>query len=189
MPFSNAEQIFPIIAEIRHFRPNSILDVGCGLGLYGFLCRVYLDLYDDVNYYEKLKNVEEHRKWEVTIDAIEGFADYQRFIPPWVYDSIMIGNALDILPTITDKKYELVLSLAMLEHLTKEDGYFFLKEIRRISSKIILSVPKEWKEQEVSDNPFETHKSHWSYIELREAGFNKFLPHRGVWIAVYDPEI
>jgi SAM-dependent methyltransferase len=188
MPFSNAEQMSPIIAEIRHLRPKSVLDVGCGLGLYGFLCRIYLDLYDDVNFYDKLID-KGRKKWTVAIDAIEGFADYVPFIPGWVYDDIKVGNALDILPEIESGKYDLVLSLAILEHLTKDEGMIFLKELKRVGQKIILSVPKEWKEQTVPDNPFETHKSHWTYSGLRDFGFNKFLPHWGAWIAVYDPDL
>lgn len=187
MPFSNSEQISPIISEIKQLQPRTILDVGCGLGLYGFLCRIYLDLYDDVNFYDKLKD-EEKKRWTVTIDAIEGFEDYVRFIPRWAYDDIMVGNAPDILPGVESKKYDLVLSLAILEHLTKEEGLIFLKELKRVGRKIIVTVPKEWREQTVPDNPFETHKSHWTDNDLREWGFNKFLPHWGAWIALYDPD-
>ncbi len=187
MPFSNSEQISPILSEIKQLQPRTILDVGCGLGLYGFLCRIYLDLYDDVNFYDKLKD-EEKKRWTVTIDAIEGFEDYVRFIPRWAYDDIMVGNARDILPIVESKKYDLVLSLAILEHLTKEEGLIFLKELKRVGRKIIVTVPKEWREQTVPDNPFETHKSHWTDNDLREWGFNKFLPHWGAWIALYDPD-
>jgi len=188
MPFSNSEQISPILSEIKHFQPKTILDVGCGLGVYGFLCRIYLDLYDDVNFFEKLKN-RKNKQWDITIDAIEGFEEYLPFIPRWAYDNVLVGNVLNILTTIEDKKYDLILALAIIEHLTKEEGKVFIKEMRRVSKQIILSVPKEWKEQVVPDNPFETHKSHWTDSELRESGFNKFLPHWGAWIAIYDPEL
>ena len=121
MPFSNAEQISPIIAEVRRLRPKSLLDVGCGLGLYGFLCRIYLDLYDDEEFTKKL-DAQNANKWEIKIDAIEGFGDYVKFIPQWVYDEIKIGKAQDVVKTIQEDSYDLILFLAILEHMTKEEG-------------------------------------------------------------------
>ena len=78
MPYSNIEQITPIMQEIVRRQPKSMLDAGCGLGIYGMLARVQLDLYFDESFYLKL--FREHRadkRWEgVRIDAIEGFQDY-----------------------------------------------------------------------------------------------------------------
>lgn len=186
MPFSNADQITPIINEIRRVRPEKMLDVGCGLGVYGLLCRIQLDLYDDENFY---KTLAQEKEWRTRIDAIEGYKDYLKFIPDWVYNDIKIGNVLDVLPTIKDDRYDLVLALAIIEHLSKEEGIFFLKELKRVSKTIILSVPKDFHEQHVPDNPFETHKSHWTDTDLKDNGFNKFLPHWGAWVAIYDPSL
>jgi 16S rRNA G1207 methylase RsmC len=33
--------------------PMSLLDVGCGMGIYGFLCRIYLEQTDLFNFKEK----------------------------------------------------------------------------------------------------------------------------------------
>jgi hypothetical protein len=151
------------------------------------LCRIFLDLYEDVEFYEKLKK-DGKSKWTIKIDAIEAFQEYSRFIPKWAYDDIMFGNVLDLLPKIDNKRYDLILTLAVIEHLTKEEGTFFINELKRIGEKIILSVPKQWKEQSSLDNPYEEHKSHWTDSELRTLGFNRFLPHWDAWIAVYDPD-
>ena len=183
MPFSNLEQITPILAEIRKDGPSSILDVGCGLGVYGFLCRIYLELYDDKNFMEKLEG---SRPWDVKIDALEGFRDYLRFVPRWVYDEIIVDSALDAIAKIPDKAYDLVLAIAILEHFCKEEGTAFVTELKRIGKKIILTVPKDWREQSVSGNPYETHRSQWSFKELVTFGFNTFLPHPQAWIAVYQ---
>lgn len=186
MPFSNLEQITPILSEVRTLRPKSILDVGCGLGVYGYLCRIYLELYgDDANFLKKLKR---QNPWEVRIDAIEGFKDYLEFIPKWAYDDIMIGPAMNALSKIPRKEYDLVLALAILEHFSREDGMRFLYELRRIGGKIILSVPKQWNAQVVPENEFETHRSHWTDAELLSWGFNRILPHPYAWIAVFDGE-
>ena len=186
MPFSNLEQITPILLEIRKLRPCSVLDVGCGLGVYGYLCRIYLELYgDDANFLKKLKR---QKPWEVRIDAIEGFKDYLEFVPRWAYDEITIGPAMNALSKIPDKRYDVVLALAILEHFSKTDGIRFLNELRRIGRTILLSVPKDWNEQVVPENELETHRSHWTDTELLSWGFTRILPHPFVWIAVLDRE-
>lgn len=189
MPFSNTEQISPILAEITRLNPRSILDVGCGLGVYGMLCRIHLDLYHDVEFYRKLDG---SQPWATRIDGIEGCETYTPFIPRWAYDQVHIGNALDLAPTFAENQYDLVLILAMIEHLTLDQGMQLIDQLKRVSRAIILSVPKHWQEQQIEGYPLETHRSHWTEQQLRDAGFTRFLPHWGAWLAIYgippDPE-
>lgn len=190
MPFSNVEQIAPIMAEIDRIRPQTMIDVGCGLGVYGLLCRIQLDLYWDDTFYKKL--FREHRpqaRWNVVIDAIEGFPDYLDYIPRWVYNEIIVADVRTALPEIASARYDLALALAILEHLPKEDGRQFIRELQRISRVVILSVPKQVAPQCVPGNEFETHRSQWSQEDFLDLGFNKFLPHAGAWIAVCDPAL
>lgn len=182
MPFSNTEQISPILAEIIHLNPRSILDVGCGLGLYGMLCRIHLDLYHDVEFYRKLDG---SQPWNTRIDGIEGCETYTPFVPRWAYDTLHVGNALDILPTLADGQYDLILILAMIEHLTQDEGMWLISQLKRVGRAIILSVPKNWQEQQIEGYPLETHRSHWTEQNLKNVGFTKFLPHWGAWLAVY----
>ena len=190
MPFSNIEQISPILAEITHLNPRSILDVGCGLGVYGMLCRIHLDLYHDPEFYRKLDG---SQIWNTRIDGIEGCEIYVPFIPRWAYDNIHLGNALDIVPTLAEGKYDLILILAMIEHLDREIGIQLITQLKRIGRAIILSVPKNWQEQRIEGYPLETHRSHWTEQDLRDMGFTRFLPHWGAWLAVYgippNPEL
>lgn len=182
MPFSNTEQISPILAEITHLNPRSILDVGCGLGLYGMLCRIHLDLYHDPEFYRKLDG---SKPWTTRIDGIEGCETYIPFIPPWIYNDIHVGNAMDIVPTLAEGQYDLVLILAMIEHLAQDEGIRLISQLKRIGRAIILSVPKNWQEQQIEGYPLETHRSHWTEQDLRDTGFTRFLPHWGAWLAVY----
>ena len=99
---------------------------------------------------------------------------------------LVIGDAIDILPTINDHTYELVLAIDILEHFTKLDGLRFLWHLKRIASKAVLvSTPKEFLGQEVEANPYENHRSQWSEEELAEQGFVEILENRISWIAVY----
>ncbi|MDD3517118.1 MAG: hypothetical protein PHQ14_02125 [Chromatiales bacterium] len=189
MPYSNAQQITPIMEEVRRIRPRRMIDVGCGLGVYGMLCRVQLDLYDDESFDKKLfRNGERYKRWDTVIDAIEGFEDYLEFIPRWAYDDILIEDVRTALPKLPDAKYDIALALAIIEHLSKQDGIEFVRQLQRISRSVIVSVPKNVMPQEVAGNDFETHRSQWSQEDFLALGFNKFIPHSGVWIAVHDPD-
>ena len=182
MPFSNTEQLSPILTEITSLNPRSILDVGCGLGLYGMLCRIHLDLYYDPEFYRKLDG---SQSWNTQIDGIEGCQTYVPFIPRWAYDHVHVGNAMEIVPTMADGQYDLILILAMIEHLTQDQGINLIAQLQRIGRAIILSVPKNWQEQKIEGYPLETHRSHWTEQDLRDIGFTRFLPHKGAWLAVY----
>ncbi|MBK1718031.1 hypothetical protein [Thiocystis violacea] len=191
MPFSNVEQITPIMQEVLRVRPRKMLDVGCGLGLYGLLSRVQLDLYFDESFYTKLfRSHRSTKRWSgVRIDAIEGFGDYLDYIPDWVYDDIRIEDARTALPTIADGQYDLCLALAIIEHLSKDEGLAFVSHLKRIGRVVIIAVPKNVGPQEVADNPFETHRSNWSREDFIGLGAKRFLPHSGAWIAVFDPSL
>lgn len=187
MPFSNSEQISPIFSEIKRKGVGSVLDVGCGLGVYGMLCRIHLDLYNDEQFYAKLETPESH-PWQIRIVGIEGTPEYLPFIPAWAYDQIEVGNALSLLAGKVNAQYDLVLALAIIEHFSKEDGERFLDELLRVGKRVIVSVPKTVLPQEVPGKPYETHRSNWSEQDFLDKGFTRFLPHPLVWIAVYDAE-
>ena len=45
MPVSIQFQITPCVSRIIGAQPKSVLDVGCGFGKWGYLCREYLDAF------------------------------------------------------------------------------------------------------------------------------------------------
>jgi len=116
MPFSQSSQISTIISFIEQLAPSSILDVGTGMGQYGFLMRNHLE---HINLFEINGNVGKQRlkeQWRVKIDGIEGFAGYITPVHDYCYNQIMIGNALDILPTLNSQSYDLIIAIDILEH-------------------------------------------------------------------------
>ena len=46
MPVSTPVHISHCLGRIIGLNPEPVLDVGCGFGLWGFLCREYLDVWN-----------------------------------------------------------------------------------------------------------------------------------------------
>ncbi len=183
MPFSQSSQISAIVRYIEKINPSSLLDVGMGMGQYGFLARINLE---NVNLFriEGGKGFQRSkREWRVRIDGIEGFRGYLTPVHEYSYNEIMIGDARQLLPKMPDNSYEMVIAVDILEHFTKEEGVEFLSQIRRIASRCVLvSTPKLFVAQEVEANPYENHRSLWSLEELQKNGFSAVLDNEESWI-------
>lgn len=183
MPFSQSSQLTAIVQYIEQQNPESMLDVGVGMGQYGFLARMNLE---NINLFE-IDGTEGKQRdksgWRVTIDGIEGFEGYLTPLHEYVYNNMMIGNALDILPGIADNQYDLVIAIDILEHFTHEQGIEFAAHLKRISRKAVLvSTPKNFIHQEVEANPYENHRSPWSQQNLYELGFDQVLENSISWV-------
>jgi hypothetical protein len=105
--------------------------------------------------------------WKIKIDGIEVFPDYIQGHQKQIYDNIYIGNALDILPRLDS--YEMIVVGDVLEHFTK-DGAWTLLDLcmTRSANHLILNLPlgDVWEQPEIYNNPFEKHRSVWSWDEL-----------------------
>lgn len=183
MPFSYSSQISTLVGAAESLRPRSVLDVGTGMGQYGFLLRTALE---GVNLFEvQGAQARQRRKieWQVRIDGIEGYAGYLTPVHEWAYQQVLIGDALELLPRIPDRAYELVLAIDILEHFDKPQGHRFLAECRRVAGRLALvSTPKDFIEQQVEANPFEDHRSHWTEAELQAAGYGRTFADPMSWI-------
>ncbi len=170
MPISDYSQISPILSQIVSLKPKSILDVGCGLGIYGALCRVYLEgenLYDRANVtWNKKEN------WKTKIDCIEGFQKYITDLHKLVYNEIFISDAVKAVENFPDNTYDLVMAIDIIEHLKKEDGVSFIKTLKRIAKNVIIATPSKLVEQVVIENPLENHLSFWQKEDLQSLSFD-----------------
>lgn len=186
MPFSQTSQISAIVGWIQNLNPSSILDVGAGMGQYGFLLRIALE---DVNLFQIEGDKAWQRpkgEWQYQIDGIEGFAGYMTPVHEWAYNRVMIGDALTRLAEIPSESYELVIAIDILEHFDVQTGTLFLSELRRVASKaVLISTPKTFCAQDVEANPYENHRSVWSDNELADAGFDELLGNDESWIAAW----
>ncbi|MBE0550329.1 MAG: class I SAM-dependent methyltransferase [Rubrivivax sp.] len=187
MPFSQSSQISTIVGYAQQLQPGSVLDVGTGMGQYGFLLRTNLE---NVNLFDidGSSARQRHRsQWAVRIDGIEGYATYLTPVHEYAYNQVLVGNALDLLPTLADRAYELVLAIDILEHLSTDDGKAFLAHCTRIASRAVLvSTPKVFVPQDVPANPLEDHRSVWTERELQDLGFTSTLPNDESWVVVHS---
>ena len=183
MPFSHSGQISTIVQAVERLQPRSVLDVGVGMGQYGFLLRNNLEQLNLFQIDGKQGRLRDRREWRVQIDGIEGFAGYITPAHDWAYNQISIGNALDLLPQVASGAYELVMAIDILEHFDHEEGQHFISECRRIASRLVLiSTPKDFIEQTVEANPLEDHRSLWTRLELAALGLGQVLDDASSWI-------
>ena len=183
MPFSQSTQLSAIVCFAEQLRPKSVLDVGTGMGQYGFLLRTnleHLNLFEINGSSGKLRD---RGEWAIKIDGIEGCKTYLTPVHEYSYNKVFVGNALDILPTIRVASYDLVMAIDILEHLSKADGKIFLAQCFRIASRAVLvSTPKLFVQQEIPANPLENHRSLWTQADLLELGFTSTLPNENSWV-------
>jgi hypothetical protein len=181
MPIStwkSISQILDIMMLINPL-PQSVLDIGIGNGKYGFLTREYLTFWGS--------RYEAHRR-KITIDGIEAFPDYVGSVQRNIYDQIIFGNAKDILRTMPNHLYDLIVFIDVLEHFSVEDGLQVIQECIRIGETVIISTPIEMEDQGAAfGNEFERHLSVWSPNMLMKTGAaNVFNCADQNWLAIYS---
>ncbi|HTR00975.1 MAG TPA: class I SAM-dependent methyltransferase, partial [Candidatus Acidoferrum sp.] len=185
MPFSQTSQLTPIVSWVEQLSPRSVLDIGIGMGQYGFLLRTKLESLNLFHIEGDKGWLRPRNEWKVRIDGIEGYAGYITPVQEWSYNRLLIGDALECLQPLSDQTYELVMAIDVLEHFDKADGLRLLAEMRRVASKAALvSTPKDFIHQDVPANPLENHRSHWSLVDLQTAGYTEIIPNEESWIAI-----
>ncbi len=186
MPFSQSTQLSSIVQFAEQLQPESVLDLGTGMGQYGFLLRTNLE---HTNLFEvdgAQGRLRPREGWRVRIDGVEGCAGYMTPVHSYAYNNMLISNVLDALPNIASGSYDFVMGIDILEHFTTEDGLVFLDHCKRIARRAALvSTPKIFYAQEIEANPYENHRSLWSSEDLAAKGFMQILPNEESWIAVH----
>ena len=159
MPTSPYTHLQTFINFLIDTRPRSILDIGLGNGKLGFLARDLLDVMLGERY--------RREEWQVRIDGIEVFADYIQNHQKYIYDRIFIGDAFEIVPQL--ESYETIFLGDVLEHFDKARGWQFLDRCAaRATRHLIINIPlgDAWEQPEIYGNPYERHRSAWSWEEF-----------------------
>jgi hypothetical protein len=91
------------------------------------------------------------------------------------HNEFIIDNIDNALCNISDKSFDVVIALDLIEHFTKEKGLWLISEMNRIAiKKIIIFTPNGFVSQSPFDNnPFQEHISGWEIKEMKEMGFQK----------------
>lgn len=153
MPVSTSVHISHCLSVIGTANPKSVLDVGCGFGLWGFLCRMYLDVF-----HERLRPED----WQARIDGIELFEPYIQAHQRALYNRIVIGDIRALAPNIDE--YDLIIAGDVIEHLDKDDGKRVLEQLYAKAKRgLLVNIPlgSGWDHPEAHGNPGELHRSQW----------------------------
>jgi len=173
-----------MLGQIVTANPTSVLDVGIGYGKWGFLCREYLESWQDRVF---------PTQWQVKITGVEAFSEYVNRLP-WlnqIYDRIYVRRIQDVCDVLAS--HELVIAGDVIEHLEKRAANRVLETLKRKATKrFLLSIPlgPGWLDNKViAGNEFEQHRSEWSKDDVEDllgpaSGFWNFGQH-GKQIGVF----
>ena len=167
MPVSTSVHLSQCLQWILNLRPTptSVLDVGCGFGTWGHLCRTYLDVID-----ERVQP----DTWRTRIDGIELFEPYVQAHQRALYDTIHVGDIRELAPRVD--RYDLIITGDVIEHLDKNDGETVLEQLYdKADTALLVCIPlgDGWDHPERHGNPGELHRSVWTQED--------FLPYPAAW--------
>lgn len=143
---------------------NTVLDVACGWGRLGYLLRTNW-------YYTTSKGLSPESL--VGIDVFK--PTLRRIAFHNIYDNLVCCDAR-CLP-FKANCFEVVLASEIIEHLPKNEGIDFIKELERIAIKtVIISTPNHPGSRggillPEGFNPYEHHISRWTCSELEKLGY------------------
>lgn len=146
--------------HVVRMRPQRVLDVGVGLGKWGFLMREALDL---------IEGRVAREDWRTVIDGIDAHR-YDSPLLDWVYDSVRIGDAREVAASLAG--YDLVVMGDVIEHMEKSDGLALLGTLLERNRNVIVTTPRTFFEQDCADNPFQRHLSGWRIADFERWPFD-----------------
>mgnify|MGYP003676976206 CR=1 FL=1 len=153
MPVSIQIQITACVTKIVAAEPASVLDVGCGFGKWGYLCREYLDAFNGRWRPED---------WTTRIDGIEFFEPYILDHQRALYSNITIGDIRDLCKTCDE--YDVIIAGDVIEHMHKDEAEEVVETLYAKARKLlIVNIPlgKGWDHPAQYGNPAELHRSEW----------------------------
>lgn len=175
---------------MNEIRGTSVLDVGCGCGVYGFLLRnKWQDTPPGRRQFEDFANRDPENDQPRLLAGVDVQTEnVRRCDRHRIYDVLALARA-EALP-FPDGYVDTVLCVEVLEHLPKDDALAALRSFERIARKrVILTVPVQSVDEETgrdergflkgeADDPevrewieAETHKSEFTRAELRGLGY------------------
>ena len=93
------------------------------------------------------------------------------------FDEYILGDAREINEIFKDRSFDVVTAFDLIEHFEKTEGYHLLEDMVRGSPgvRVIVFTPNGFAPQSATDdNPFQEHKSGWTYQEMKKSGFKVY---------------
>ena len=143
----------PLILDAIPVECKSLLDVGCGRGIIGALCRIY-------------RNVDR-------LVGLDGFLPYLEFNQKaGFYTDTILRNLSNTPLPLGTQEFEVVTCIEVIEHLELGAGQKLLDELERIGSRVIVTTPNIlFQQQEYDGNVFQRHLSQWRPSDFRRRGY------------------
>ena len=170
MPYSDPSNKDWTKEKIKELNPATVLDIGCGAGVYSDIVREVLGK-------------------DVRIDGVEVWQPYiDQFNLELKYDTLF---NLDVRNT-NNFKYDLVIFGDILEHMSKDDAIEVWNKVAKSAKYGIISIPIiHYPQGHAHGNPYEEHiKDDWSTKEILET-FQRIVEFKefdvtGVFIAKFQ---
>jgi len=144
---SNPWHLPAVLHILSQLRPLRVLDIGVGLGTYGFMVRQFMDIG-----HERLKREE----WLLTIDGIEIFEPYRNPVWGYAYNEIMMGDVREKLRDCGN--YDVILCNDVLEHFPEDEVSKLVASMLEHAPVVIATTPnREWPQGVWAGNEAETH--------------------------------
>lgn len=146
----------PLILDSIPVNCKSLLDVGCGRGIIGALCRIYRSL-------DRL----------VGVDGFERYLEFNQ--KTGFYDHTIPRNLNDTPLPFGTQEFEVVTCIEVIEHLEWSAGQRLLDELERIGSVVLLTTPNiDFQQREYDGNVFQRHLSRWHPSDFRTRGYRVY---------------
>src|SRR5712692_5508659 len=149
----------PSLSQILNAIPpdaTSIVDVGCGRGIIGALCRIYREP-------ARLVGID---SYQPSLD----FCDRHK-----LYDQCVRWELQKLPMPFDEKEFQVAICVEVVEHLPRDEAASLLRELARIAKRVIVTTPNVFFEQPDYDgNPHQAHLSRWTVRDFRKIGFNVY---------------
>ena len=152
MPVARPDTMPTICKYIMDRKPKTILDIGIGFGMYGFLARNYGVVWNNKLTQKQYNNWKE----EIIVDGIEIYEPFITDLHRMIYNTIFIGDVSEIAPTLKD--YELYIMGDVLEHLEKDDAIELINKLKK-KGNLLIATPNYFHEGSSNlGNKYDLHK-------------------------------
>ena len=90
-----------------------------------------------------------------------------------IHNDYILSDIKDILLKVDKKSFDAVVSLDLIEHLTKKDGLGLISTMQYVAKKkVIIYTPNGFlRQEEYDNNPWQRHISGWTVDDMEKLGF------------------